>query len=55
VKRWTDDILPLVLDDSDPRGTLDLATHKVSIDEMPQMYETFQQKKDNCIKVLLQN
>jgi threonine dehydrogenase-like Zn-dependent dehydrogenase len=55
VKRWTDDILPLVLDDSDPLGTLDLATHKVSIDEMPQMYETFQQKKDNCIKVLLQN
>ena len=28
VKRWIDDILPLVLDDADPLGVLDLATHQ---------------------------
>jgi threonine dehydrogenase-like Zn-dependent dehydrogenase len=54
VRRWTDDILPLVTDDSDPLGTEDLATHKLPLDEAPQGYETFQKKEDGAIKVLLQ-
>ena len=29
VRRWTDDILPLVTDDADPLGTEDFATHHV--------------------------
>ena len=29
VRRWTDDILPLVTQDDDPLGTEDFATHQV--------------------------
>ena len=32
VKRWIDDILPLVLDPADPLGTEDLATHLLPLD-----------------------
>ena len=39
VKRWIDDILPLVTDAADPLGVLDLTTHQVSLDEAPHMYE----------------
>jgi threonine dehydrogenase-like Zn-dependent dehydrogenase len=53
VKRWIDDILPLVLDDADPLGTGDLATHLLPLEEAPHGYEIFQAKKDACIKVLL--
>ena len=28
-------------------------THRISIDEAPKAYETFKQKKDNCIKVVI--
>jgi threonine dehydrogenase-like Zn-dependent dehydrogenase len=54
VKRWTDEILPLLLDDSDPLGVEDLATHRLRLEEAPQGYEIFQQKKDEAIKVVLQ-
>ncbi|MEO7979949.1 MAG: zinc-dependent alcohol dehydrogenase [Sporichthyaceae bacterium] len=53
VKRWIDDILPLVSDDSDPLGVLDLTTHRVPLEEAPHMYEVFQKKQDDCIKVVL--
>jgi threonine dehydrogenase-like Zn-dependent dehydrogenase len=53
VKRWIDDILPLVLDDSDPLGTEDLATHVLPLEDAPHGYEIFQRKEDNCVKVLL--
>jgi threonine dehydrogenase-like Zn-dependent dehydrogenase len=53
VKRWIDDILPL-LDDEDPLGTADLATHTMPLAEAPQAYELFQEKRDGCIKVLLE-
>jgi threonine dehydrogenase-like Zn-dependent dehydrogenase len=53
VKRWIDDILPLVSDPSDPLGVLDLATHRVPLDEAPHMYEVFQKKEDDCVKVVL--
>ncbi|MFC7400994.1 zinc-dependent alcohol dehydrogenase [Citricoccus sp. GCM10030269] len=53
VKRWIDDIMPLVDDPSDPLGTLDLATHQVPLDRAPEMYDTFQKKQDGCIKVVL--
>jgi threonine dehydrogenase-like Zn-dependent dehydrogenase len=54
VKRWVDDILPLVLDDADPLGTESFATHRLPLDEGPQAYEMFQKKKDGAVKVLLQ-
>ena len=53
VKRWIDDILPLVIDDSDPLGTEDLATHVLPLDEAPHGYDIFQKKADECIKVVL--
>ncbi|WP_458115663.1 zinc-dependent alcohol dehydrogenase [Arthrobacter sp. D2-10] len=53
VKRWVDDLLPLVEDPSDPLGVTDLMTHEIPLDEAPAAYEVFQKKQDNCIKVLL--
>ena len=53
VKRWVDDILPLVLDDADPLGTEHLATHVLPLEQAPEGYAMFQQKQDNCVKVLL--
>ena len=53
VKRWIDEIMPLVSDPADPLGVLDLTTHQVPLDEAPQMYEVFQKKEDDCIKVVL--
>jgi threonine dehydrogenase-like Zn-dependent dehydrogenase len=53
VKRWIDQILPL-LDDADPLGVDDFATHRVPLSEAPTAYETFQKKQDGAIKVLLE-
>ncbi len=54
VKRWIDDILPLVTDDSDPLGTADLASHKIPIEETPDAYEMFQKKEDGATKVVIE-
>jgi threonine dehydrogenase-like Zn-dependent dehydrogenase len=54
VRRWIDDILPLVTGDDDPLGTEDLATHRLPLADAPHGYEIFQQKQDGAIKVLLQ-
>jgi threonine dehydrogenase-like Zn-dependent dehydrogenase len=54
VKRWIEDIMPLLEDDSDPLGVQDLATHKLPLDEAPHAYEVFQKKQDGAIKILLQ-
>jgi threonine dehydrogenase-like Zn-dependent dehydrogenase len=54
VKRWIDDLMPLVLDEADPLGVEDLATHKLPLDEAPHAYEIFQRKEDGAIKILLQ-
>ena len=53
VKRWVDDILPL-LTDGDPFGTDTFATHRVPLDQAPEAYEKFQKKQDGVVKVLLQ-
>jgi len=54
VKRWIDEILPLVSDDADPLGVEDLATHKLPLEQAPHAYEIFQKKQDGAIKILLQ-
>lgn len=48
------DLLPLVTD-SDVLGVEDFATHRISIDEAPQAYETFQKKQDGAIKYVIKN
>jgi threonine dehydrogenase-like Zn-dependent dehydrogenase len=53
VRKWTDDIMPLVLDDADPLGTEDFTTHRLPLDDAPRAYEMFQKKEDGCIKVVL--
>ncbi|HVW32213.1 MAG TPA: glutathione-dependent formaldehyde dehydrogenase, partial [Acidimicrobiia bacterium] len=53
VRRWTDDILPLLHDEDDPLGTADMATHHLPLDEAPAAYAMFQKKQDGCIKVVL--
>ena len=52
VKRWVPEILPL-LTDADPLGVDTFATHTVSLEEAPEMYERFQKKEDGCVKVVL--
>ena len=54
VRRWTDQILPLVEDDSDPLGTEDLTTHRLPLAGAPRGYEIFQEKEDGAIKVVLE-
>ncbi|MCZ3387529.1 MAG: glutathione-dependent formaldehyde dehydrogenase [Actinomycetia bacterium] len=52
VRRWTDDILPL-LTDEDPLGVDDLTTHQMSLEDAPNGYDMFQTKRDGCVKVVL--
>lgn len=52
VKRWVDDVKPLAEDSSDPLGLGDFATHRVALDQAPDVYANFQAKKDNTVKVL---
>ncbi|UQX88429.1 glutathione-dependent formaldehyde dehydrogenase [Jatrophihabitans telluris] len=54
VKRWIEDLLPLVADDSDPLGTRQLTTHRLPLADAPAAYEMFRDKTDGCIKVILQ-
>jgi threonine dehydrogenase-like Zn-dependent dehydrogenase len=53
VRRWTDEILPLLEGDEDPLGVDDLTTHQLPLAEAPSAYEMFQKKKDGAIKVVL--
>ena len=52
VRRWVDDILPLVSGDDDPLGVETFATHHVPLSEAPDAYETFQKKEDGAFKVV---
>jgi threonine dehydrogenase-like Zn-dependent dehydrogenase len=52
VRRWVDDILPL-LTDEDPLGTEDLATHVMPLVDAPEAYAMFQEKRDGAVKVVL--
>ena len=53
VRAWTDDLLPLVEDPSDPLGVGDLVTHRLPLEEAAVGYDMFQKKHDGCIKVVL--
>ena len=52
VKRWVDDLMPLLVDDADPLGTESFATHQVPLTEAPAAYESFQKKTDGTVKVV---
>lgn len=53
VKRWTDDLLPLVEDPADPFGIDDLVTHRAPLAAAARLYDVFQRKTDGCVKVVL--
>jgi len=53
VKRWVDDITPLLMGDGDPLGVEGFHTHQLPLDEAPHGYEIFQKKEDGAVKVLL--
>lgn len=53
VRRWMDDVLPLVSDETDPLGVLDLKTHRVSLEDAAAAYSMFQKKQHGCIKAVL--
>jgi threonine dehydrogenase-like Zn-dependent dehydrogenase len=53
VKRWVDDIMPLLMD-GDPLGVEGFASHHVPLDDAPEYYAKFQRKEDGVVKVLLQ-
>jgi threonine dehydrogenase-like Zn-dependent dehydrogenase len=52
VKRWVDDIMPL-LNDDDPLGVDSFATHRVPLAEAPSAYEKFQKKEDGAVKFVM--
>ncbi|MFJ8209809.1 alcohol dehydrogenase catalytic domain-containing protein [Streptomyces sp. NPDC096033] len=51
VRRWVDDLMPLVTD-GDPLGVEGFATHHLSLDDAPRAYADFQKKRDSMVKVL---
>ena len=53
VRRWSDDIMPLLQGDDDPLGVDTFATHRVPLGEGPKAYENFQKKQDGTVKVLM--
>ena len=52
VRRWLDDILPLLTDD-DPLGVDTFASHRMPLEDAPHGYEIFQHKKDGACKIVL--
>jgi threonine dehydrogenase-like Zn-dependent dehydrogenase len=52
VWRWIPEILPLLVD-GDPLGVDDFATHRVPLEQAPEAYANFREKKDGAVKVLL--
>ncbi len=51
VKRWTDDLLRLI-----DEGQIDpsfVVTHTAGLEQGPDMYNTFRNKQDGCVKVVL--
>jgi threonine dehydrogenase-like Zn-dependent dehydrogenase len=53
VRRWVDEILPLLCGEQDPLGVDSFATHHLPLEEAPHAYEIFQKKEDNAFKILL--
>ncbi len=54
VKRWIDDILPLLSGDEDPLGVDTFATHHLPLEDAPHGYEIFQKKEEGAFKILLE-
>jgi threonine dehydrogenase-like Zn-dependent dehydrogenase len=53
VRRWSDDLLDLLSGSDDVLGLEGLATHHAPLEDAPELYRTFQEKRDDCLKVVL--
>jgi threonine dehydrogenase-like Zn-dependent dehydrogenase len=53
VRRWIDELLDIVRTGDDVLGLEDLATHHGSLEDAPDLYRIFQEKQDECLKVVL--
>ena len=53
VKRWVEDIMPLLTGDGDPLGVEGFHTDQLPLEQGPHGYEIFQKKEDGVVKVLL--
>lgn len=53
VHRWIDKVMPLVSDGLDPLGVQNFATHHLPLDAAPEAYEMFRDKREGCLKVVL--
>jgi threonine dehydrogenase-like Zn-dependent dehydrogenase len=51
VRRWVDDILPL-LTDEDPLGVESFATHRMPLADAPHAYDIFRRKRDGACKIV---
>ncbi len=52
VKRWVDDLMPLLSGSDDPLGVEGFASHHVPLTEAPDAYKAFQDKTDDTFKVV---
>jgi threonine dehydrogenase-like Zn-dependent dehydrogenase len=52
VKRWIPDIMPF-LNDDDPLGVDEFATHRLPLADATAAYEMFQRKADGAVKIML--
>jgi threonine dehydrogenase-like Zn-dependent dehydrogenase len=51
VSRWTDDLLKMIQEGKiDPSFVI---THTVGLEDGPVMFETFRDKEDGCVKVVM--
>ncbi|GGM93646.1 glutathione-dependent formaldehyde dehydrogenase [Terrabacter tumescens] len=53
VRRWSDELLDIVRGDADVLGLEGFATHHGSLSDAPDYYRIFQEKQDECLKVVL--
>ena len=53
VRRWSDELLDIVSTEEDVLGLETLATHHAPLDDAPDLYRLFQEKRDECLKVVL--
>ena len=54
VKRWIDDLMPVVIDSHDPLGVQTFGTHHLPLEQAPHGSDIFRNKTDGCLKVVLQ-
>jgi threonine dehydrogenase-like Zn-dependent dehydrogenase len=52
VRRWIDDLLPLLTGAEDPLGVDGFATHHLPLEQAPHGYDIFQKKQDGAFKIV---